>query len=158
MCALKCATNIVGAGLQNLNKGKADFQLHYKAKISKKPFEVAMNFSKSETTNMYFFNNYHASLEKGKDKKAEQTLYLDKGQGVTGKEAFNLLDGRSVHKDLETKEAQPYKAWMQLDFENKDKNNNFEVKQFYEKYGFDLKAAVEKFPITDLKDQIEKRL
>jgi len=137
---------------KNLNEGKADFQLHYKAEINKKPFEVTMNFRKSETTDMYFFNNYHASLEKGKNEKAEQTFYLNKGKGVTGKEAFNLLDGRSVHKDLVTKEGQPYKAWMQLDFENKDKNNNFEVKQFHEKYGFDLKAAVEKFPITDLKE------
>ncbi len=137
---------------KNLNEGKADFQLHYKAEINKKPFEVTMNFRKSETTDMYFFNNYHASLEKGKDEKAEQTFYLNKGKGVTGKEAFNLLDGRSVHKDLVTKEGQPYKAWMKLDFENKDKNNNFEVKQFHEKYGFDLKAAVEKFPITDLKE------
>ena len=137
---------------KNLNEGKADFQLHYQAEINKKPFEVTMNFRKSETTDMYFFNNYHASLEKGKDEKAEQTFYLNKGKGITGKEAFNLLDGRSVHKDLVTKEGQPYKAWMQLDFENKGKNNNFEVKQFHEKYGFDLKAAVEKFPITDLKE------
>lgn len=137
---------------RNLNEGKADFQLHYKAEINKKPFEVTMNFRKSDSSDMYFFNNYHASLEKGKDEKAEQTFYLNKGKGVTGKEAFNLLDGRSVHKDLVTKEGQPYKAWMQLDFENKDKNNNFEVKQFHEKYGFDLKAAVEKFPITDLKE------
>ena len=91
-------------------------------------------------------------LKKAKGEKAEQTFYLNKGKGVTGKEAFNLLDGRSVHKDLVTKEGQPYKAWMQLDFENKGKNNNFEVKQFHEKYGFDLKAAVEKFPITELKD------
>ena len=137
---------------KNLNEGKADFQLHYKAEINKKPFEVTMNFRKSETTDMYFFNNYHASLEKSNGEKAEQTFYLNKGKGVTGKEAFNLLDGRSVHKDLVTKEGQPYKAWMQLDFENKDKNNNFEIKQFHEKYGFDLKAAVEKFPITDLKE------
>ena len=136
---------------KNLNEIKADFQLHYKAEINKKPFEVTMNFRKSETTDMYFFNNYHASLEKGKGEKTAQTFYLNKGKGVTGKEAFNLLDGRSVHKDLITKEGQPYKAWMQLDFDNKDKNNNFEVKQFHEKYGFDLNAAVEKFPITDLK-------
>jgi hypothetical protein len=137
---------------KNLNEGKADFQLQYKAEINKKPFEVTMNFRKSDTSDMYFFNNYHASLEKGKDEKVEQTFYLNKGKGVTGKEAFNLLDGRSVHKDLVTKEGQPYKAWMQLDFENKDKNNNFEVKQFHERYGFDLKAAIEKFPITDLKE------
>ena len=137
---------------KNLNEGKADFQLHYKATINKKPFEVTMNFRKSDTSDMYFFNNYHASLEKGKDEKVEQTFYLNKGKGVTGKEAFNLLDGRSVHKELITKEGQPYKAWMQLDFENKGKNNNYEIKQFHEKYGFDLKAAVEKFPITDLKE------
>ncbi|MEO6549096.1 MAG: hypothetical protein ABIN94_13915 [Ferruginibacter sp.] len=137
---------------KNLNEGKADFQLQYKAEINKKPFEVTMNFRKSDTTDMYFFNNYHASLEKNNGEKAEQTFYLNKGKGVTGKEAFNLLDGRSVHKDLVTKEGQPYKAWMQLDFENKDKNNNFEVKQFHENYGFDLKAAVEKFPITELKE------
>ena len=137
---------------KNLNEGKTDFQLHYKAEINKKPFEVTMNFRKSDTSDMYFFNNYHASLEKSKDEKVEQTFYLNKGKGITGKEAFNLLDGRSVHKDLVTKEGQPYKAWMQLDFENKGKNNNFEVKQFHEKYGFDLKEAVEKFPITDLKE------
>lgn len=137
---------------KNLNEGKADFQLHYKAEINKKPFEATMNFRKSDSTDMYFFNNYHASLEKSNGEKAEQTFYLNKGKGVTGKEAFNLLDGRAVQKDLITKEGQPYKAWMQLDFENKDKNNNFEVKQFHEKYGFDLKAAVEKFPITDLKE------
>ena len=42
VCALKCATNIVGAGLQNLNKGKADFQLHYKAEINQKLFKMTM--------------------------------------------------------------------------------------------------------------------
>jgi hypothetical protein len=137
---------------KNLKEGKGEFQLHYKAEINKKPFEVTMNFRKSDTSDMYFFNNYHASLEKANGQKEEQTFYLNKGKGVTGKEAFNLLDGRSVHKDLVTREGQPYKAWIQLDFENKDKNNNSEVKQFHENYGFDLKNAVGRFPIAELKD------
>lgn len=137
---------------KNLNEGKGEFQLHYKAEINKKPFEVTMNFRKSDSTDMYFFNNYHASLERNNGEKAEQTFYLNKGKGVTGKEAFNLLDGRAVHKDLVTKEGLPYKAWIQLDFENKDKNNNFEVKQYHENYGYDLKAAVEKFAVAELKD------
>ena len=72
-------------------------------------FEVAMNLCKSDSSDMYFFNNY-LPLKKGKDERAEQTFYPNKGKGVTGKEAFNLLDGRSVHKDLVTKEGQPYKA------------------------------------------------
>ncbi len=137
---------------KNLQEGKDEFQLHYKAEINKKPFEVTMNFRKSDTSDMYFFNNYHASLEKANGQKEEQTFYLNKGKGVTGKEAFNLLDGRSVHKDLVTREGQPYKAWIQLDFENKDKKNNSEVKQFHENYGFDLKNAVGKFPIAELKE------
>jgi hypothetical protein len=130
---------------KNMNEGKGEFQLDHKAEINKKPFEATLNFRKSDSTDMYFFNNYHASLEKSNGEKMEQTFYLNKGKGVTAKEAYNLLDGRAVHKDLVTKEGHPYKAWMQLDPANKDKNNNFEVKQFHENYGFDLKAAVEKF-------------
>ena len=137
---------------KNLKEGKDDFQLHHKAEINKKSFEATLNFRKSDSTDMYFFNNYNASLEKANGEKTEQKFYINKGKGVTGKEAYNLLDRRAVLKDLVTKEGQPYKAWMQLDFENKDKNNNFEVKQYHENYGYDLKAAVEKFPITDLKD------
>jgi len=137
---------------KNMKEEKAEFQLQYKAEINKKPFEATLNFRKSDSTDMYFFNNYHASLEKTNGEKTEQTFYLNKSKGVTSKEAFNLLDGRAVYKNLVTKEGQPYKAWMQLDPGNKDKNNNFEVKHYHENYGFDLKSAVEKFAITDLKD------
>jgi hypothetical protein len=143
---------------KSMVEGKAEFQLVHRAEINKKPFEATMNFRKSDTSDMYFFNNYHASLEKSNSEKMEQTFYLNKGKGVTGKEAFNLLDGRAVHKDLVTKEGQPYKAWIQLDPANKDKNNNFEVKQFHENYGFDLKTAVEKFAIAELKDPEKEKV
>lgn len=137
---------------RNMVEGKGEFQLHFKAEINKKPFEANLNFRKSDSTDMYFFNNYNASLEKSNGEKNEQTFYLNKGKGVTAKEAYNLLDGRAVHKDLTTKEGQPYKAWIQLDFENKDKNNNFEIKQFHENYGYDLKVAAEKFGVAELND------
>jgi hypothetical protein len=143
---------------RSMAEGKPEFQLVHRAEINKKPFEATMNFRKSDTSDMYFFNNYHASLEKSNGEKTEQTFYLNKGKGVTGKEAFNLLDGRAVHKDLVTKEGQPYKAWIQLDPASKDKNNNFEVKQFHENYGFDLKTAVEKFAIAELKDPEKEKV
>lgn len=47
---------------KNMSEGKAEFQLHFAAEINKKPFEAKLNFRKSDTTDMYFFNNYHASL------------------------------------------------------------------------------------------------
>ncbi len=142
---------------QKMQEGGPDFKLNANVEFNKKSFEATLNFRKSDSTDMYFFNNYHASLEKSNGEKTEQTFYLNKGKGITAKEAFNLLDGRSVHKDLVTKEGQPYKAWMQLDFENKDKNNNFEVRQFHENYGFDLKAAVEKFSIAELNDPAKEK-
>jgi hypothetical protein len=137
---------------KSMAEGKTEFQLVHRVEINKKPFEATMNFRKSDSSDMYFFNNYHASLKKSNGEKVEQTFYLNKGKGVTGKEAYNLLDGRAVQKDLITKEGQPYKAWIQLDLENKDKNNNFEVKQYHENYGYDLKNAVEKFAVTEMKD------
>ena len=136
---------------RNMGEGKGEFQLHFKAVVNNKPFEATLNFRKSDSLDMYFFNNYHASLEKSNGEKVDHTFYLNKGKGVTAKEAFNLLDGRAVHKDLITKDGNEYKAWLQLDFENKT-DKGFEVKQFHENYGYDLKAAVEKFAVAELKE------
>lgn len=136
----------------NLSHGKDEFRLNFKTEINKKPFEANLNFRKSEETDMYFFNSYNASLQRSNGEKVDQTFYLNKSKGVTAKEAYNLLEGRAVHKDLVNRDDVPYKAWIQLDFKERDKNNNHKVEQFHENYGFDLKAAVSKFPITDIKD------
>jgi len=135
-----------------LKSGKTDFQLHFDGEMNKKPFEALLNFRKSDNSDMYFFNSYHAKLELTNGEQREQTFYLDKGKGVTAKEAFNLLEGRAVHKDLTNKNNEPYKAWLQLDFSARDKHNNFEVKQYHENYGYDLRAAVGKLSVNELGD------
>ncbi|MBN8878077.1 MAG: hypothetical protein J0I32_11060 [Sphingobacteriales bacterium] len=162
---------------KNLREGKESFQLTFNADVNKKPFEAILNFRRSDTSDMYFLNSYKASLEWGNGEKKEQTFYLNYGKGVTAKEAFNLLSGRSVEKELVRKlnddekvqfkaelklpreqqglaenweKAPTYKAWIQLDFENKDKHNNFEVKQFHEKFKYDLKEAVGKYAVAEL--------
>jgi Fe-S cluster biosynthesis and repair protein YggX len=134
----------------NLKEGKESFQLTFNADVNKKPFEAVLQFRKSDTSDMYFLNSYHATLERSNGEKKDQTFYLNKGKGVTAKEAYNLLEGRPVFKELTNKQNEPYKAWIQLDFENKDKHNNHEVKQFHENYGYDLKAAVGKFAVKEL--------
>ena len=137
-------------------EGKPEFRLQFSTEFNKKPFEATLNFRKSDTTDMYFFNSYNASLERNDGQKVEQKFYLNNGKGITAKEAFNLLDGRAVHKDLVTKEGQPYKAWLQLNPEVRDKNNNAEVKQIHEKYGYNLEAAVAKFAVAELTDAKKK--
>lgn len=135
---------------KNLKEGKESFQLTFTTEVNKKPFEALLQFRKSDNSDMYFLNNYQATLERRNGEKMEQTFYLTKGKGVTAKEAYNLLEGRAVFKELTNKAGEPYKAWIQLDFENKDKHQNNEVKQFHEKYGYDLKAAVGKFAVAEL--------
>lgn len=135
-----------------MREGKPEFQLQFSTEFNKKPFEATLNFRKSDTSDMYFFNNYNASLVRNDGQKMEQTFYLNKGKGVTAKEAFNLLDGRAVHKDLVTKEGQPYKAWLQLNPEVKGNNGNMKVEQMHEKYGYNLTAAVSKFAVAELAD------
>lgn len=160
-----------------LKEGKEAFQLTYSADINKKPFEAALNFRRSESSDMYFLNSYKASLEWNNGEKKEQTFYLSYGRGVTAKESYNLLSGRSVQKELlrklsseekeqfkaelklpreqqglpeNWKKAPTYKAWIQLDFDQKDKNNNYEVEQYHENYGYDLNAAVGKFAVMEM--------
>lgn len=133
-----------------MKEGKESFQITFSTEINKKSFEAVLQFRKSDNSDMYFFNSYKATMERSNGEKVEQTFYLNKGKGVTAKEAFNLLDGRAVFKELTNKANEPYKAWIQLDFEAKDKHNNFEVKQFHENYGYDLKAAVAKFAVPEL--------
>lgn len=137
---------------KKLKEAKPDFQLQFKSEMGKKPFEATLNFCKSDSTDMYFFNSYTAKLERNNGESKEQLFYLDKGKGITAKEAFNLLEGRAVLKDLTNKNNEPYKAWVQLDFNTKDKHNNFEVKQYHENYGYDLRAAVGKLAVSELGD------
>lgn len=135
-----------------IKAGAPDFQLTFEAEINKKPFAALLNFRKSDNTDMYFFNSYHASLQRSNGDIMDQAFYLNKGKGVTVKEAYNLLEGRAVQKEMVNKEGQTYKAWLQIDFEKRDKNNNYEVKQFHEAYGYDLKEALSRFPIRDMKE------
>jgi hypothetical protein len=136
----------------HLKEGKLEFSLSNKTEVNKKPFEVNLHFRKSDNSDMYFFNSYNASLQRSNGEKVDQTFYLTKGKGITAKEAYNMLEGRAVFKELNTKDGQAYKAWVQLDFENKDKHNNHVVKQFHENFGYDLKAAASKFSIAELAD------
>ncbi len=130
-------------------------QLYYSSEINKKKLDATLNLKKSDIADIYFFNNYHAFLKLGNGEIRDQIFYLNKGKGVTVKEAYNLLDGRAVYKKLSTKIGNWNKAWIQLDFTKKDKNNNYEINKYYENYGYDLKKVVSSYSILEI-DNNEK--
>lgn len=118
-----------------------------------------IKFKKGKESDMYFLNGYKATLEKpGHEESASQYFYVNKGKGVTAKESFNLLSGRSVNKDVINKEGEKVNLWMKLDFNNK-KDDNFEMKTFSKNYGFDLSDAIDKSSIKGLdKPENKERL
>ncbi len=84
-----------------------------------------------------------------------QTVYVEKGNGLTAEQSANLIQGRSVYRDnLLRLDGQTYKAWMALDFDKpKDRHQNYVTRQFHDpSYGFDLKKTLEKYSIKELAD------
>lgn len=119
--------------------------------------------ARSVWTNMYFFNNFEATLQRASGAEPlSQVFYINKGKGVTAKESFNLLSDRSVNKDVVLKSGEKANLWLKLDFGEKV-DGKFAMKNFGEKYGFDLSATIDRFMIADLekpgfKDQLMKSL
>jgi hypothetical protein len=131
---------------------KEDFKLGTTLDIEGKKMDVDLYFKKSAISDRYFFNKFEASLRNENPELEAKKNTFYQNQGVTAKEAFNLLEGRAVFKSLLDSEKEPYKAWLQLDLSKKDENKNFPVQQYHEKYGFNLEETLKKFPIKELND------
>ena len=139
---------------EKLGQRSREFQLCHDVKIGNDIVVATLNFKKSEQSDMYFFNSYNIVLKKDNSRDLmKQTFYINKGNNITLKEAYNLMDGRSVNKDLTNKEGQVYNAWVQLDFRDTDKNGNYQVKQYHTNYGYDMTKELAKHPIKELTNE-----
>ena len=119
-----------------------------------------LNFSKGKDGDVFFLNNYTAELKKAGELDAvAQTFYVNKGKGVTAKEAYNLLSGRAVNKDIILKSGEKANVWLKLDLQAEKVKDNHLVKSFNENYGFDLNQTLENSTIKSLDNQeIRERL
>ena len=140
---------------KNIQQGSPEFSLKLQNEYNKDKMEAQLHFRRSEQSDMYFFNRYDAKIATNSDAHS-QTFYLNKGYGVTLKEAYNLLSGRSINKDLTNKEGQLYNAWVQLDFKQSDEKGNFKMKQYHQNYGYDLEKVLNNHPIKELNNEQDK--
>ncbi|MCH7415270.1 hypothetical protein MM213_17350 [Belliella sp. R4-6] len=138
---------------KQIKAGNEGFQLPIKLNFEEKNMDFNLHFKKSNQNERYFFNKMEVMLHNINPAipMKEHTFYQN--QGVTAKEAYNLLEGRSVEKSLLNSENEPYKAWLQLDLSQKEENGNFKLNQYHENYGFDLKKELGNLPIKELQDE-----
>lgn len=140
---------------ENIAKGNAEFKLNHEAKYGNDTVNSTLNFKKSDQSDLYFFNSYKVNIQKDPSKEGmEQTFYVNKDSSntITAKEAYNLMEGRSVNKDLKTKEGESYNSWLKLDFKQTEDNGNFKLNHYHQNYGYDLEASVAKHPIKELEN------
>lgn len=120
------------------------FELKTTQEYDKKPVDYTLHFKRGDQNETYFFNKYEAAT---KDEK--QTFYLNKGFGMTAKEAYNLLEGRAVHKQLETREGEKYMAWVELNKAEKTESGNYKLNTYGEKYNYDPNRGLKHLDIVN---------
>ncbi|MEO7978885.1 hypothetical protein [Flavobacterium sp.] len=136
---------------EKMQKEEPDFTLTHNTQYGNDTAKATLNFKKSDQSDIYFFNSYKVELQKENSKEAlEQTFYINKGSNITMKEAYNLMEGRSVNKDLTSKEGEVYNSWVQMDFKQSETNGNFKLNHYHQNYGYDLETALSKHPIKEL--------
>ena len=134
----------------NIRNKLPEFTLRHQATYNNKPLDTTLHFKQGKENDMYFFNRYDAVLTQTPER--QQTFYLDRGNGITTKEAFNLLEGRAVNKDLVNKDGEKYNAWVQLDFSKKEEKGNFKLDRYHTNYGFEPEKALQQYPIKEMND------
>jgi hypothetical protein len=134
---------------QNIRSGKKEFTLQADLEYNKQSVNYTLHYKGGENNEMFFFNKYDAAM---RDKEMQQTFYINKGSGITAKEAYNLMDGRAVHKQLENLEGQKYNAWIVIDRESKTENGNFKLRPYTEGWNYKPERAVDKLDIVGIQE------
>ena len=114
--------------------------------------EAKLYFISTDMPGSYQFVKYLTLLRYAgqPEKDRAQTFYLHKGQGIAFREAFNLLQGRSVCKTFVNSSGEQYTAWVSINFDaDKDSQNDY-FYVYVNTKDFDLEKVLKKYPITDL--------
>lgn len=141
---------------QQLSKGNKEFELNYVKNDGK--LEATLYFNQSEKNEKVYFNSYEAKLTDKAGEERSQHFFLNKGKGVTLLEAQNLLEGRSVFKELTNKDDQPYKAWLKLNFDEQTASGNNKVTRTYQSDSFNLEKSLQALPLKIENAEAEQRL
>ena len=133
----------------HLATNEPKFTLEHERQFDGHKVTAQLEFNRSKESDLYFFNGYKVQTtpENQKEPLTQHFYVNQKGQNITLKEAYNLMNGRAVFKqEWSNKENQLYPAWLKLDFTNQDDRGNFKLKPYNENYGYNLQEAVGKHP------------
>ena len=116
--------------------------------------QVLPFFCQSPQKDTYFLQKYRASLHHPANpiRDKSHVFNLEEGMQIKLKEAFNLLEGRAVFKEVAPPNGEKYNAWIQLNFREKDTTGNFKLVKFRAYHGYELANVLKQYPIQELAD------
>lgn len=153
-------TGIADELKQHILNGQSSFYLDIYTLFGESAIlKVRLKFSKTPETDDYFLHHYLVTHHLVNDPTNDRTQSFDMtiGMPIHLKEAFNLLQGRAVFKEIAPPKDEKYFAWIQLNFQEKEPNGNYKVSKFRSYRGFDLGPILSRYPILELKDEGRKK-
>lgn len=128
---------------ENMKQGQQQFSIPVSRYINERErMDYSLSFVKDHS-GMYRFDGYRATLHNAgrPDEKRQQYFGMGNGQGLKTMEAYNLLSGRSIQKEG---------RWLQLDFNDRDAQGNFRIKEFHAGYGYNIDQVLQQLPLKEL--------
>lgn len=139
-----------------LSKGDKEVHRKHSLNYGNDEVEATLNFKMSDKIpGNYFFNSFDLSLKKDDTgATVSQKFNNTFGHSFTLKEGYNLVAGRSVHKDFikvdrdDSANNKHYNAWASLNFKETDDYGNFKIKK---SFNLDIEKLLNSYPIRELK-------
>ena len=128
---------------EQIKQGQQQFSIPVSYYLNdKERLDHQLSFAKDQS-GQYHFEGYKTALynEAKPDEKRQQFFSMRHEHNINATEAYNLLSGRCI---------QNRGTWLQLDFNDKEPNGNFRVKQFHFDYGYDLDKVLQQLPLKEL--------
>ncbi|MBN9349263.1 MAG: hypothetical protein J0H55_01140 [Chitinophagaceae bacterium] len=141
-------TNLAAKIDEQIKQGQQQFSLPVSYYINdKERLNHQLSFVKDQS-GTYHFEGYKTNLynESKPNEQREQYFSAKNGYEINTTESYNLLAGRAIKKNA---------TWMQLDFNDKDANGNFRMKEFHSGYGYNLQKILQQLPLKELLNESE---
>lgn len=141
-------TNLAAKIDEQIKQGQQQFSLPVSYYINdKERLNHQLSFVKDQS-GTYHFEGYKTNLynESKPNEQRQQYFNMKNGYEINTTEAYNLLAGRAIKKNG---------TWMQLDFNDKDANGNFRMKEFHSGYGYNLQKILQQLPLKELLNESE---
>lgn len=123
-----------------------------------------LNFNRSKQSDMYFLNDYEVTLTRaGGNLPIRQVFDLERDNRITALQAYKLLSGNSLERDVYTKvenseTPEKKKVWFKLNLDVQDAYGNHPLKKFYPEFKFDLSSAIDKYPFKGLAESAKENM